>query len=113
MTHGFDSAPVAVLPIRPASFTWFLHRLGGYGQLVIGVERIDRANRELHPPARRWQPAPRSEMRTSDGDLQHHALRCDVTLLHLNRQIGQGPHEFGVIRPHAVAASAMIPPRLV
>src|SRR5206468_12672392 len=40
-------------------------------QLVIGVERIYRAKRELQPPVRRRQAAPRTEMRTPDGDLQH------------------------------------------
>src|SRR5258708_86996 len=67
-------------------------------QLVIGVERIDPAKRELHPPARRRQAAPWTEMRTPDGDLQHDALGCDVAVLYLNCQIGQGAQELDVIR---------------
>ena len=82
-------------------------------QPVIGVKRIDRAKRELHPPPSRWQAAPRPEMRTPDRDLQNHAVGCRVPVLYLDCQIGQRAHELGVIRPHAVAASAVIPPRLV
>src|SRR5512132_1107491 len=82
-------------------------------QAVIDVERIHRAKRELHPSARRWQAAPRAEVRTPNRDLQHQALGSRVPVLHLYCQIGQRTHELAVVRPHSVAASAVIPPRLV
>src|SRR6266540_42021 len=78
-------------------------------QAVTGVERVDPAKREFQPSARRWQAAPRSKMRTPDGDLHHQAFGCHVPVLHLNCQIGQRAHDLCVIRSHAFAASAVIP----
>src|SRR5439155_12514682 len=66
-------------------------------QLVIRVEPIDAAKRELHTAACRWQAAPRTEMRAADDHLQHHTLGSDVPMLHLNYQIGQRAYELGVI----------------
>src|SRR5690348_15038744 len=56
-------------------------------QPVIGIERVDPAERELDPPARRWQAAPRAKMGPPDDDLQYQALGCHVPVFHLNCQI--------------------------
>src|SRR5512143_2111355 len=82
-------------------------------QPVIGVELIDAAKREFDPSPCRRQAAPRPEMRTADDNLHDQSLGGLVPVLHLNCEIGQRAHELNVIRAHSVAASAMIPPRLV
>ena len=66
-------------------------------QPVIDVERVHRAKRELHPSARRWQAAPRAEMRTADRDFQHQALGSRVPVLHFYCQIGHRAHELAVV----------------
>jgi hypothetical protein len=82
-------------------------------QPVIVVERVNSAQLKLYPSARRRQAAPRTEMRASYCDLDDEALGRHVTVLDVDYQVGQRTQELGVIRAHAVAAYAVISPRLI
>src|SRR5262245_38937975 len=52
-------------------------------------------------------------MRTADNYLDDYAIRRYVTMLHINRQIRQRRHEFGVIRSDSVEPKTMVSPGLV
>jgi hypothetical protein len=54
-------------------------------QLAIGIKRVDPTKREFHPSACRRQTPPCIEVRTADQHFDHHTLRCNVPLRHLDR----------------------------
>ncbi len=53
-------------------------------QSVIGVECVDSAKPEFNRSTRRWQSAPSTSVRTTDGDLKHKAVGCHMPVFHLN-----------------------------
>ena len=54
------------------------------GQTVIGVEGIDTAKWELHPPASRRETAPGAELRSANDDFEDDRVVGDVAAMDLD-----------------------------
>src|SRR5687768_4277630 len=80
---------------------------------IGSVERVDSAERELETPRRSRQSTPGAAVRTADDDLENDRIARHVTVLNVNREIGQRPHQLRVVRPHPIQSSTMIVPWLV
>lgn len=58
--------------------------------LVLVIERKNRAHWKLDLIARAGKPAPHSGVGTAHGDLQNHALIGHVTLVNIDVEVGEG-----------------------
>jgi hypothetical protein len=83
------------------------------GQPVVRVEREHATERKVHATAGCRHAAPGPQVRATNRDLEHDRIARDVPVSDLDREVGQRREELGVVGAHAVAANAVVLPRLV
>jgi hypothetical protein len=83
------------------------------GQSVIGVEGVDTAKWELHPPPGRRETAPGAELRSANHDFEDDCLVADVAPLDLDLQVRQSLHQLLVELADSVASVEVFAPGLV
>src|ERR1035437_1856688 len=62
-------------------------------QTIFGVERVHPAKRDLDSSSGRRKPAPLSEMRAANYDLDQNGVVCDMPALHVDFQVRQRLHK--------------------
>lgn len=84
------------------------------GESILGIEREDTAQREVQSPAGCGQPAsPDPEVSSPNGNLENDRIGCNVPFAYVDREIGQGRQELGVVRTYRVEPKTVVPPWLV
>src|SRR5262249_22019656 len=83
------------------------------GQAIIIVEREDAAERQRDLRSGSRQSAPRAEMLSADGHLEHDSGRARMRALDVDAQSRYGLQQFLIEPAHLIAADIMRAPRLV
>src|SRR6185312_8227067 len=81
--------------------------------MVVGIEGVHAAKRQLYSSSGGRKSAPRSQMRAANHDFQHDRLLRDVTPQNFYLQVGKSRHELRVEAPDFIPADVVRVPRTI